>query len=122
MASLQLVTTGCRIGSLCTLKTGGGLLVQLPIMAQPQARQKIDVSKLEGKDYAGACGLLYNPRELLCAMQGLPRDIAILIERGPEDEKQPKIFSATFHTFSECQECGEKHFLRLLRHADATGT
>jgi RNase P subunit RPR2 len=42
--------------------------------------------------------------------RGCQRDIAILIERGSEDEKQPKIFSATFHTFSECQECGEKHF------------
>ena len=41
--------------------------------------------------------------------RGCQHDIAILIERGSEDEKQPKVFSANFHTFSECPKCGEKH-------------
>jgi hypothetical protein len=65
-----------------TLKTGGGVLVQLPIMAEAQPRQKIDVSKLEGKDYAGAFGLLYNPRELLCAKAGVASATS---RRGSED-------------------------------------
>ncbi len=34
----------------------------------------------------------------------------IAIERGSEDKNPPITFSATFHTFSECTHCRERHF------------
>jgi hypothetical protein len=43
---------------------------------------------------------------VLC--RGCQRDIAILTDRACEDEKQPNVFSATFHRFAECPHCRER--------------
>jgi hypothetical protein len=62
------------------------------------------------KDYAVRVDYFTNGARYYVRCRGCKRDIAILVERGLDEEKQPKVFSLTFHTFSECLHCHERHF------------
>ena len=65
---------------------------------------------MDGKDYAKRVDYLASRLNYFVRCRGCKREFSILTERVSEDDKQPKVLSATFHTLSECSNCHERHF------------
>ena len=64
----------------------------------------------EERDYDVRVDYFTNRVNYFVLCRSCHREIAILTDRGCDDEKQPTVFSATFHTFAECPQCAERHF------------
>jgi hypothetical protein len=70
----------------------------------------LHIARNDGSDYDCSVDYFTGRVDYFVHCRCCQREIAILSERGYEDEKQPKIFSSTFHTFAECRHCQERHF------------